>query len=160
METRGTLWDIGPLAPLLYRPTATVMIVPTRAGRQATQVVTDAPAAIPAGNPPLFGVVTVSAHATLEGSRGNIAALDIDGLCCAAGAAVKNTAGFRRGQDAGLRCTTSTLPGDLRMQEALVRLLREEGVQAASILLSGSERTMLSSDRSRIAIIMAGEHTG
>jgi len=139
------------------------MIIPTRADRQATQVVIDAPAAIPAGNPPLFGVVTVSAHATLEGSRGNIAALDIYGLCCAAGAAgaaVKNTAGFRRGQDAGLRCTTSTLPGDLRMQEALVRLLREEGVQAASILLSGSERTMLPSDRSRIAIIMAGEHTG
>jgi len=170
----GTLWDIGPLAPLLFRPTALVTIVPTRLDSQATlvitavtgtpdtakhevaarflsatspvlvargqatgtahvlatpahgtltlynaatypqtiaagtvltgadgvQVVTDAPASIPAGNPPLFGVTSVSAHATLAGSRGNIAALDIDGLCCAAGVAVKNTAGFSGGEDA------------------------------------------------------------
>ncbi len=170
----GMLWDLGPLAPLLFRSTATVTIVPTRVGRQATlvitavtsmpdagrhqvaarfvsaaspvrkasgrasgvahvpataawgtltlynaatypqtiaagtvltgadgvQVVTDAPALIPAGNPPLFGVVTVSAHAALAGSRGNIAALDIDGLCCVAGVAIKNTAGFTGGQDA------------------------------------------------------------
>jgi len=170
----GTLWDSGPLAPLLFRPTATVTIVPTHTVRQTTlvitavtgttaaaryevaarfvsttsrvrkasgqatgvthvpatpargaltlynaatypqtsaagtvltgtdgvQVVTDAPALIPAGNPPLFGVVTVSAHAALAGSRGNIAALDINGLCCAAGVAIKNTAGFYGGQDA------------------------------------------------------------
>jgi len=170
----GALWDIGPLAPLLFRPTALVTIVPTRLDSQATllitavtgtpattqheiaarfvsvtspvlvasgqasgvahvptetargtltfynaatypqtiaagtvltgadgvHVVTDAAAPIPAGNPPLFGVVTVSAHAALAGSRGNIAALDIGGLCCVAGVAVKNTAGFSGGQDA------------------------------------------------------------
>jgi hypothetical protein len=170
----GTLWDSGPLAPLLFRPTALVTIVPTRLDRQATllitavtgtpattqheiaarfvsatspvlvasgqasgvahvpteaargtltfynaapypqtiaagtvltgadgvQVVTDAPAPIPAGNPPLFGIVTVGAHALQVGSRGNIAALDINGLRCAAGVAVKNTAGFSGGQDA------------------------------------------------------------
>jgi hypothetical protein len=170
----GALWGIGPLAPLLFQPTAIITIVPTRLDRQTTlaivavtgtpdvaqhevaarfvsatspefvtsgqtsgvahvpatvahgsltfynaatypqtiatgtvltgadgvQVVTDAPAPIPAGNPPLFGVVTVSAHAALAGSRGNIAALDIDGLCCVAGVAVKNTAGFSGGQDA------------------------------------------------------------
>ena len=170
----GMLWDSGPLAPLLFRPTATITLVPTRVDRKATlvitavtgmpyaaqhevaarflsatspvlvasgqatgtahvlatpahgtltlynaatytqtiaagtvltgadgvQVVTDAPASIPAGNPPLFGVTSVSAHATLAGSRGNIAALDIDGLCCAAGVAVKNTAGFSGGEDA------------------------------------------------------------
>jgi hypothetical protein len=170
----GMLWDHGPLAPLLFRSTATVTIVPMRVDRQArlvitavtgipdaarhevaarfvsaaspvrkasgqvsgiahvpataawgaltlynaatypqtiaagtvltgadgVQVVTDAPALIPAGNPPLFGVVTVSAHAALAGSRGNIAALDIDGLCCVAGVAIKNTAGFTGGQDA------------------------------------------------------------
>ncbi len=170
----GRLWDLGPLAPLLFRPTATVTIVPTRIDRQATlvitaaagatdaarhevaarfvsatsparkasgptsgmahvpatrargtltfynaatypqtiaagtvltgadgvQIVTDAPALIPAGNPPLFGVVSVSAHAALAGSRGNIAALDINALCCLSGVAVKNTAGFTEGQDA------------------------------------------------------------
>ena len=170
----GILWDIGPLAPLLFRSTAAVTLVPTHMDRQTTlvltavtgtpdvtrhevaarfvsatspvlmtsgqatgvehvpataasgtltlynaatylqtiaagtvltgadgvQVVTAAPAFIPAGNPPLFGIVTVSAHALQVGSRGNIAVLDIDGLCCAAGVAVKNTAGFRGGQDA------------------------------------------------------------
>ena len=170
----GMLWDSGPLAPLLFRPTATITLVPTRVDRKTTQVitamtgmpyaaqhevaarflsatspvlvasgqatgtahvlatpahgtltlynaatypqiifagtvltgadgvqvVTDAPSPIPAGNPPLFGVTSVSAHATRAGSRGNIAALDIDGLCCVAGIAVKNTAGFTGGQDA------------------------------------------------------------
>ncbi len=170
----GTLWDLGPLAPLLFRPTATVTIVPTRLDRQATlvitavtgapdagryeiaarfvsatspelvasglasgvahvpatrahgtltlynaatypqtiaagtvltgadgvQVVTNAPAPIPAGNPPLFGVITVSAHTVLAGSHGNITALDVNALCCVAGVAVKNTAGFTGGQDA------------------------------------------------------------
>jgi hypothetical protein len=170
----GAFWDIGPLAPLLFQPTATVTIVPTRLVRQATlvitavtgtpdaarhevaarfvsatspvleasgqasgvehvsatpargtltfynaatypqiiaagtvltgaddvQVITDSPSPIPAGNPPLFGVSTVSAHVLPAGSRGNITALDINGLCCVAGVAVKNTAGFSGGQDA------------------------------------------------------------
>ncbi len=170
----ATLWDSGPLSPLLFRPTATVTIVPTRLDRLATlvinavtgtpdaarheiearfvsatspvqkasgqatgiahvpaipawgnvtfynaatypqtiaagtvltgadgvRVVTDNLAPIPAGNPPLFSVVTVSAHAALAGSRGNIAALDVDALCCVAGVAVKNTTGFTGGQDA------------------------------------------------------------
>ncbi len=165
----GMLWDLGPLAPLLFQPTALVTIVPTRLDSQATllitavtgtpdnakhevaarfvsatspvlvasgqasgiahvpatvaygtltfynaatypqtiaagadgvQVVTDAAAPLPAGNPPLFGVITVSAHTLQAGSRGNMAALDIDGLCCAAGVAVKNTTGFSGGQDA------------------------------------------------------------
>jgi len=169
-----TLWDSGLLAPLLFRPTALVTIMPTRLDRQATllitavtgtpdparhevaarfvsttspvlvasgqasgtayvpattargtltfynaasypqtiaagtvltgadgvQVVTDATAPISAGNPPLFGVVTVSAHAAFAGARGNIVTLDIDGLCCVAGVAVKNTADFSGGQDA------------------------------------------------------------
>jgi hypothetical protein len=69
-------------------------------GADGVRVVTDALAAIQAGNSPLFGVVTVSAHGALAGSRGNIAALDIDGLCCAAGVALKNTVEFTGGQDA------------------------------------------------------------
>ena len=36
----GMLWDLGPLAPLLFRPTATVTIVPTRLDSQATLVIT------------------------------------------------------------------------------------------------------------------------
>jgi hypothetical protein len=36
----GTLWDRGPLAPILFRPTAIVTIVPTHVDRQATLVIT------------------------------------------------------------------------------------------------------------------------
>lgn len=177
----GTVWDLGPLAPLLFRSTATITIVPKHLDTQNTlvisavtgtpdverhevaarfisatsptrktsgpasglehipaspawgtltlynaatysqtiasgtvltgtdgmQVATDAPATVPAGNPPLFGVVTVSAHTLQAGSRGNIAALDIDGLCCTAGIAVKNTSGFSGGQDAQTYTTVS-----------------------------------------------------
>ena len=169
----GMLWDSGPLAPLLFRPTALVTIVPTRLDSQTMLVITavtgtpnaarhevaarfvsattpgreafgqasgvaHVPATVafgtltfynaatypqtiadrhgthgsrrcagghrccgiyPAGNPPLFGVVTVSAHTLQAGSRGNIAALDIDGLCCVAGVAVKNTADFSGEQE-------------------------------------------------------------
>jgi hypothetical protein len=196
----GMLGDLGPLAPLLFRSTATVTIVPIHLDRQATlvisavtgtpdvarlevaarfvsatspvgkasgrasgtahvpataawgtltvynaatypqtiaagtvlmgadgvQVVTDAPAPIPAGNPPLFEVVTVSAHAALAGSRGNIAALDIDGFCCAAGVAIKNTVGFTGGQDAQTYATVRQADID-----GLARLLLDTPTQSA-----------------------------
>src|SRR5258708_7159609 len=36
----GALWCIGPLAPLLFRPTATITIVPTHLDSQATLLIT------------------------------------------------------------------------------------------------------------------------
>jgi hypothetical protein len=42
--------------------------------------------------------VTVPAHATTIGPQGNIAPLDLNGLCCMAGISVKNTAVFHGGQ--------------------------------------------------------------
>jgi hypothetical protein len=62
--------------------------------------VTAAPAVIPAGNPPIEGEATVPAHATAIGPQGNIAPLDLNGLCCLAGISVKNTMAFHDGQDA------------------------------------------------------------
>jgi VCBS repeat-containing protein len=44
-----------------------------------------------------------------------------------------------------------------RKQDALALVLREEGIQAASILLSGSEQTTLPADPSRIIITVASE---
>ena len=44
--------------------------------------------------------MTVPAHATTIGPHGNIAPLDLNGLCCMAGVSVKNTAAFHGGQDA------------------------------------------------------------
>jgi hypothetical protein len=69
-------------------------------GNDGVEIVTDAPAIIPAGNPPIEGEVTVPAHATAIGPQGNIAPLDLNGLCCVAGVSVKNTTAFHDGQDA------------------------------------------------------------
>jgi len=67
-------------------------------GNDGVEIVTDAPAVIPAGNPPIEGEVTVPAHATAIGPQGNIAPLDLNGLCCVAGISVKNTMAFHDGQ--------------------------------------------------------------
>ena len=67
-------------------------------GADGVEIVTDAPAVTPAGNPPIEGEVTVPAHATTIGPQGNIAPLDLNGLCCMAGISVKNTAVFHGGQ--------------------------------------------------------------
>jgi hypothetical protein len=69
-------------------------------GADGVEIVTAAPAVIPAGNPPIEGEVTVPAHATAIGPQGNIAPLDLNGLCCMAGISVKNTTAFHDGQDA------------------------------------------------------------
>ncbi len=69
-------------------------------GNDGVEIVTDAPAVIPAGNPPIEGEATVPAHATVIGPQGNIAPLDLNGLCCMAGISVKNTMAFYDGQDA------------------------------------------------------------
>ncbi len=66
----------------------------------AGTLLTDAPAVIPAGNPPIEGQVAVPAHATTIGPQGNIAPLDLNGLCCMAGISVKNATAFHDGQDA------------------------------------------------------------
>ena len=69
-------------------------------GSDGIQVETSAAATVPAGNPPNVGIAAIGAHAVEAGGQSNIGALDVNGLCCAAGLAVKNTAPFSGGQDA------------------------------------------------------------
>jgi hypothetical protein len=78
----------------------TVALGTVLTGADGVHVVIETAALIPAGNPPRFGVVTVHAHAVLTGPGDTIAAFDLDGLCCAAGVAVKNTVAFTGGQRA------------------------------------------------------------
>jgi hypothetical protein len=68
-------------------------------GNTGIEVVTDQDATIPAGNPPSYGQVTVSAHTLQTGPQGNIQALDIQQACCAPSVLVKNLTAFRGGQD-------------------------------------------------------------
>jgi hypothetical protein len=67
-------------------------------GADGVDVMTDVPAVIPAGNAPIEGQVSVPAHAAHIGPQGNIAPLDLNGLCCTAGVSVKNNAAFSGGQ--------------------------------------------------------------
>lgn len=69
-------------------------------GADGVGVITDQPAIIPAGNPPIYGQVTVSAHALNAGEWGNIAAEDVNTVCCATSVLAKNTEAFTGGADA------------------------------------------------------------
>jgi len=64
------------------------------------RIITDQAAIIPAANPPIFGQTTVSAHAIIAGSQGNIPAYDINKACCATSVLAKNTEAFTGGQNA------------------------------------------------------------
>ena len=62
-------------------------------------VVTNGNVTVPAGNPPYFGIATVSAHTINVGQAANIAPLTINSLCCLSGLSVKNLGYFYGGQD-------------------------------------------------------------
>jgi hypothetical protein len=69
-------------------------------GADGVALVTDQVASLPAGNLPDVGMATVPAQAVQVGPQGNIAPLDLNGLCCVAGVSVKNTGAFWGGQNA------------------------------------------------------------
>ncbi len=69
-------------------------------GADGVQIVTDQPAIIPAGNPPVYGQVTISAHALHAGEQGSIAANDVNTACCLTSVLAKNTEAFTDGADA------------------------------------------------------------
>ena len=47
-------------------------------GTDGVEVITDEAVYVPAGNPPSYGIAHVSVHAVIPGTKGNIAALDIN----------------------------------------------------------------------------------
>jgi hypothetical protein len=69
-------------------------------GADGVELVTDQAASLPAANLPDVGMATVPAQAVQVGPQGNIAPLDLNGLCCVAGVSVKNTDAFVGGQNA------------------------------------------------------------
>src|SRR6266487_5709263 len=68
-------------------------------GTDGIQVVTDQEAIIPAGNPPSYGQVTVSAHTIDPGVKGNIPSYEINQACCSNAVLAKNTQQFSGGAD-------------------------------------------------------------
>ncbi len=81
-------------------------------GVDGVAVITDQPARIPAGNPPSYGQVFVTAHAMHSGAQGNIQAYDIRQACCTTSVLAKNTEAFRGGADA--KDVTLVTQGDIQ----------------------------------------------
>jgi hypothetical protein len=69
-------------------------------GMDGVQVITDQAAHIPAGSPPIYGQVTVQAHAMMPSAQGNISAYNINQACCLPSVFAKNTTAFTGGIDA------------------------------------------------------------
>ena len=63
------------------------------------QIATDQSVIVPAGSPPLYGHVTVAAHAMHAGSTGNIRSYAIYQQCCYSAMLALNAAAFTGGQD-------------------------------------------------------------
>jgi len=78
--------------------TQTVAAGTVLTGTDGVQLVTGQAALLPAANLPAVGMATVPAQAVQVGQEGNIAPLDLNGLCCVAGVSVKNTDAFTGGQ--------------------------------------------------------------
>jgi hypothetical protein len=94
-QARGTLtfYNAAPYAQVVAAGTVLT-------GADGVEIVTDQVAYLPAGNLPQVGMATVGAQAVQVGPQGNIAPLDLNGLCCVAGVSVKNTTAFVGGQNA------------------------------------------------------------
>lgn len=69
-------------------------------GADGVEAVTDSSVYVPSGNPPVFGIASVAAHTVQAGLGANIAALDVDTLCCVSGISAKNLNAFTGGKNA------------------------------------------------------------
>lgn len=67
-------------------------------GKDGIEIVTDQAVTIPAGNAPEYGIATISAHAVVDGSTGNIKAYDITSVY-GTDISIKNLAAFTGGVD-------------------------------------------------------------
>jgi hypothetical protein len=68
-------------------------------GIDNVEVMTDEAAAVPAGNPPSYGIAHVSVHAVVPGRKGNIATLDINQVY-GTSLYIRNLQAFTGGQEA------------------------------------------------------------
>jgi hypothetical protein len=121
-------------------------------GSSGVQVVTERDVLIPAGNPPVYGEVTVPAHALLPGPRDNLRAGDIHQACCAPSVVAENLATLMGGQDArddtvvtraDLDTAAATLKTSLDMAERAALQTQVNGEEA---LVSPPCQTRITSD--------------
>ncbi len=115
-------------------------------GSDGVQVVTDQAAVIPAANPPIEGQVTISAHALVTGTQGNIPAYDINTACCATSVVAKNTRAFTGGQPVRDFLIVTRQDINNAVTSLLVTLSRSEDAALQAQLYSGEELITSSCD--------------
>ncbi len=98
-------------------------------GADGVQVITDQPAVIPAGNPPTYGQVTVSAHALHAGEQGDIEAYDVNSACCGMSVLAKNATAFQGGAQA--RDFTVVTQQDMNAAAVPITTILEKSERAA-----------------------------
>ncbi len=115
------------------------------------------PPADPTATPPIFGQVTVSAHATRTGSAGNIPAYTIDHPCCFPSVIAKNTTPFHGGQDE--RNFQTVTKQDIATTAATLKTTVGQSMQAAieAELTNGEGRILLPCTPTPTADHKAGE---
>jgi Baseplate J-like protein len=100
-------------------------------GNDGIQIATDQDSTLPgvdtSANPPILGQATVAAQATSTGSRGNIAAYDINQACCAPSVFAKNTTPFHGGQNE--RTFQTVAKSDIANTAAPLKAALNQGVQ-------------------------------
>jgi len=121
--------------------------VPTATGREAI---------VPAGNPPSYGQTTISAHATIAGTQGNISAYAINTPCCLPSVLAKNTTAFSGGADA--RDFTIVTANDIALLAATLEQRLLHPMQAA-LKAQLAERETLYTLPCR-QTVQADHHTG
>jgi len=92
-------------------------------------VITDQDAFLPAGNPPTYGQESVSAHALLSGTRGNIPAYDINQACCAVSVLATNTQPLTGGQNE--RDFQTVTPADITTVATALKTTLAQNVSGA-----------------------------
>jgi hypothetical protein len=111
-------------------------------GSSGVQVTTERATFIPAGNPPVYGEVTVQAHALLPGSQGNFRAGAIHQACCAPSVVADNLAPFIGGQDA--RDETVVTHADLDTAATTLKASLDKAERAALQSQVNGEETLIS----------------
>src|SRR6266699_1735149 len=108
-------------------------------GNDGVQIITDQAARIPAGNPPSYGQVTVSAHAVVAGPKGNVPPYDINTACCATSVVAKNTESFTGGAAAREYLVVTRADINTAVTSLLVTLSQSEVAALQAQLHPGEE---------------------
>ena len=104
------------------------------------EVVTDQVAVIPAARastPPIYGQVTVPAHAAVAGPQGNIRVRDVNEACCLISVLAQNTVAFRGGQNERDYSVVARADVDNIASSLTATLIKEEQAALASQLSAG-----------------------